>query len=362
MITNINLNMRYLTISASFFLTQCNAFMVSSPSLILSHRTPSRLAMAGKKPQMGSIVTIDCELTPEGDFVPEPLIDTKGQFTFVLGGGNYLPGLHELVADMSLGMLVDGVSLDAGWGSKNPNLIAVMQKKDMEIDVSTLKIGTELYLVNGMKATVTALSDATFTIDANPAMAGASYNAVIELLSFEDGPSIGEFSPQGTPSTFQIATFALGCFWGGELEFMRVPGVVGTKVGFTQGQKVNPTYEEVCSGTTGHTEAIMVTYDPRIVSYDSLVSKAMDRLGPDKYLLNQVGNDRGTQYRSGVYYHDDKQRVIAENIMQTFGEDCRTECLPAGKWYDAETYHQQYLLKGGQSARKNEDKKIRCYG
>ena len=362
MTMSISISMRYLAISSAFFLSPSNAFMISKPFMIHSQRTPAKLAMAGKKPQIGSIVTIDCELTPEGDFVPEPLIDTKGQFTFVLGGGNYLPGLHELVADMSLGMLVDGVSLDAGWGSKNPNLIAVIQKKDMEIDVSTLKIGTEMYLVNGMKATVTALTDETFTIDANPAMAGASYSAVVELLSFEDGPSNSEFSPQGVHSTFQIATFALGCFWGGELEFMRVPGVVGTKVGYTQGQKLNPTYEEVCSGTTGHTEAIMVTYDPCIVSYESLVAKAMDRLGSDKYLLNQVGNDRGTQYRSGVYYHDDKQKEVAERIMQTFGEDCRTECLPAGKWYDAETYHQQYLLKGGQSARKNDDKKIRCYG
>jgi len=348
--------------AAALLFCPCSAFVAPRHAFLNSMSTQSSLHMSREKPQMGSIVTIDCELTPQADFVPESLIDTKGQFTFVLGGGNYLPGLHELVADMSLGMLVDGVTLDAGWGSKNPNLVAVIQKKDMEIDVSLLQVGTELYLVNGMKARVTELGDETFTIDANPPMAGASYTAVVELLAFDDGPTKYEYSSQGDDSKFKLATFALGCFWGGELEYMRVPGVVGTKVGYTQGHKLDPTYEEVCSGTTGHTEAILVTFDPLVVSYEDLVMKAMDRLGSDKYLLNQVGNDRGTQYRSGVYFHDDMQKEVAERIMASFGETCKTECLPAGKWYDAEAYHQQYLLKGGQSARKNDERTIRCYG
>ena len=344
----------------------CSAFMGPTTFMHASSSATARLAQSSRhhaeKPPIGSIVTIDCELTPAADFVPESLIDTHGQFTFVLGGGNYLPGLHELVADMTVGMLVDGAELDAGWGSRNPNMIAVIQKKDMQIDVSSITIGTELVLVNGMKARVTDVTDETFTIDANPPMAGASYTAVVELLSFEDAPTQTEYSPQGVDSTYQLATFGLGCFWGGELEFMRVPGVVGTKVGYTQGHKLDPTYEEVCSGTTGHTEAIMVTYDPRVVSYEKLVTTAMDRLGANKFLLNQVGNDKGTQYRSGVYYFNDNQKEIAERILATFGDTVKTECKPAAKWYDAETYHQQYLLKGGQSARKNDDSTIRCYG
>jgi FKBP-type peptidyl-prolyl cis-trans isomerase 2 len=91
-------------------------------------------------------------MRPEGDFVPEPLVDTQGTFTFVLGGGNYLPGLHEVVADMTVGEEMENVSLDAGWGSRNPNLVATIKKADMgdQIDVSQLEEGVELYLVNGM--------------------------------------------------------------------------------------------------------------------------------------------------------------------------------------------------------------------
>jgi peptide-methionine (S)-S-oxide reductase len=88
----------------------------------------------------------------------------------------------------------------------------------------------------------------------------------------------------------------------------------------------------------------------------------MDNLGENKYLKNQVGNDVGTQYRHGIYYHNPKQRDVAQVIIESFGEDCVTECLPATKFYRAEDYHQQYLLKGGQSARKGEDSVIRCYG
>jgi peptide-methionine (S)-S-oxide reductase len=316
------------------------------------------------KPTLGDIVTIDCDAKPEGDFVPEPLIDTHGKLTFVLGGGNYLPGLHDVVANMSVGETVENVSLDAGWGSRNPNLVATIQKKEMgdQIDVDELKVGVELYLVNGMKAVVTEVTADTFTIDANPPLAGSSYNAKVTLLSIEDGPKEMEYVPEGVQSTYNLATFALGCFWGGELEFMRQNGVVGTKVGYTQGLKPEPTYKEVCSGTTGDTEAIMVTYDPRVVSYRQLVTVAMERLGTNKFLLNQVGNDRGTQYRHGIYYHDDMQKEIAEEIVRSFGPECKTEVLPARKFWDGEDYHQQYLLKGGQSARKGDSSTIRCYG
>lgn len=99
-------------------------------------------------------------------------------------------------------------------------------------------------------------------------------------------------SDAGEGRKYQLATFALGCFWGGELAYQRERGVVGTKVGYTQGHAVNPSYEEVCTGTTGHTEAMIVSFDPSTVSYERLVHLAMDRLGETKYLLNQVGNDK----------------------------------------------------------------------
>ena len=205
-------------------------------------------------------------------------------------------------------------------------------------------------------------TDETFTIDANPPLAGTSYKATVTLKSVEDAPTETEYKAEGVDCTYQVATFALGCFWGGELAYMRQPGVVGTKVGYTHGEKDEPTYQEVCSGMTGHTEAIQVVYDPRETTYEELVKLAMDRLGDNKFLLNQVGNDRGTQYRHGVYYHDDEQKTAAEKIVQSFGSSCKTECLPATKFWDAEDYHQQYLLKGGQSARKEDETTIRCYG
>jgi len=107
-----------------------------------------------------------------------------------------------------------------------------------------------------------------------------------------------------------------------------------------------------------------VIYDPRMVSYRSLVQLGLDRLGGDVYKLNQVGNDRGTQYRHGIYYHDDEQRRVAEELLAGLGGsgEVMTELEEAGVFYPAEEYNQQYLLKGGQSARKGASEAIRCYG
>lgn len=144
-----------------------------------------------------------------------------------------------------------------------------------------------------------------------------------------------------------------------------MPGVISSHVGYTQGQKVDPTYEEVCTGTTGHTEAIRIIYDPNLVPYTSLVQLVLDRLGGDVYKLNQVGNDRGTQYRHGIYYHNDEQRIVAEQLLKELGNgdgEVMTELKEAEIFYVAEEYHQQYLLKGGQSAKKGSSENIRCYG
>jgi peptide-methionine (S)-S-oxide reductase len=318
-------------------------------------------------------VTIECRLEPEGDFVPEPVIDgvvlrPKDPATtlmFVLGAGNYLPGLHDLVAGLVPGASCDKVPLDAGWGARNPDLVVQATFADSGLDPSQIKVGMELYLANGVKCIVTDIdsSNTGFTIDANPPLAGASYLASVKLLKVEEGPTVSEYQEEADSSSrFAVATFALGCFWGGELEYMREAGVVGTSVGYTQGDELDPTYEQVCSGATGHTEAMAVMYDPEKVSYERLVHMAMDRLEGNKYLLNQVGSDKGTQYRHGVYYHNALQKQIAEEIVGSFGADCVTECLPAKKYWIAEPYHQQYLLKGGQSARKGVKSVIRCYG
>ena len=320
-----------------------------------------------RKPTKGDIVTVDWTLEPRGDFVAEPLFDTAGQISFVLHGGNYLPGLHELIATMKPGEAVENVVLDAGWGERREDLVVKMPRQD-NLDMSKIAVGTELMLANGLRCVVTEVGEEDFTIDANPPLAGASYSANVKLVSVEEGPTKllyreddGDEEEKQT-GRYDVATFALGCFWGGELEFMCVPGVVGTKVGYTQGEKENPAYKEVCSGTTGHTEAIQIVFDPSVVSYEKLVHIAMDRLDDNKYLENQVGNDRGTQYRHGIYYHTSEQREIAQKILNTFGEHCKTELEQATVFYDAEDYHQQYLLKGGQSAKKGDDTMIRCYG
>jgi len=329
--------------------------------------SPESAFACNRKPREGDIVTVRWNLEPCDGLVAEQLFDTAGTMSFVLHGGNYLPGLHELVSTMTPGESVENKILDAGWGERREELVAKIPKDGQSgIDMSKIKVGTELMLSNGVKCVVTEISDTDFTIDANPPLAGASYSANVTLISVEEGPKqllYGEDGNEDMKQTrFDVATFALGCFWGGELEFMRVPGVVGTKVGYTQGDKDEPTYKEVCSGTTGHTEAIQIVYDPEIVSYDKLVHVAMDRLDDNKYLLNQVGNDRGTQYRHGIYYHSKEQREAAQKILDTFGEHCKTELEPARTFYSAEDYHQQYLLKGGQSAKKGDGTLIRCYG
>jgi len=147
-----------------------------------------------------------------------------------------------------------------------------------------------------------------------------------------------------------------------ELAYLRMPGVISTHVGYTQGHKEDPTYEEVCTGTTGHTEAIRIIYDPNIVLFSSLVRLGLEILGGDVYKLNQVGNDRGTQYRHGIYFHDNTQRKVADELLEGYGSGVMTEVKQASIFYVAEEYHQQYLLKGGQSAKKGASSNIRCYG
>lgn len=328
--------------------------------------TSSTSSALNRKPTKGDVVTVDWNLESRGDFVAEPLFDTTGTISFVLQQGSYLPGLHELVATMEPGETVENTVLDAGWGERRDDLVVKMPKQE-GLDMAKINVGTELMLANGMRCVVTEVGEEDFTIDANPPLAGASYTANVTLVSVEEGPTKLLYRKDGNDEEkqtgrYEVATFALGCFWGGELEFMRVPGVVGTKVGYTQGEKKDPTYEQVCSGTTGHTEAIQIVFDPCVVSYAKLVHIAMDRLDFSKYMLNQVGNDRGTQYRHGIYYHTSEQREIAREILNTFGEHCVTELEQQQHFYVGEDYHQQYLLKGGQSAKKGDDTVIRCYG
>ena len=145
------------------------------------------------------------------------------------------------------------------------------------------------------------------------------------------------------------ATFAAGCFWGVEVEFRNIPGVTAASVGYTGGTTERPSYEQVCTGRTGHAEAVQVEFDPSQVSYRTLVEAFFELHDPTQ--LNRQGPDVGTQYRSAIFTHDDEQRAVAEAVRAEVAAQrprpVVTEVVPAGAFWPAEEYHQQYLVKRG---------------
>eukprot|EP00834_Sanchytrium_tribonematis_P004246 NODE_198_length_13236_cov_1.328385.p8 type:complete len:173 gc:universal NODE_198_length_13236_cov_1.328385:10702-10184(-) len=160
------------------------------------------------------------------------------------------------------------------------------------------------------------------------------------------------------------ATFAAGCFWSVELVYQREPGVISTKVGYIGGTKENPTYEQVCSGKSGHAEAVSMTFDPKVVSYEKLLKVFWEKHDPTQ--MNRQGNDIGTQYRSAIFFHSEEQKNVAlkskDEEQKKYKTPIATEITPFKKFYDAEEYHQKYLEKGGQCSLKGDKTKIRCYG
>ena len=153
------------------------------------------------------------------------------------------------------------------------------------------------------------------------------------------------------PEGSSVAEFALGCFWGAEKAFWQVPGVISTAVGYEGGFTPNPTYEEVCSGRTGHAEAVRVVFDPAKVSYSDLLKVFWESHDPTQGM--RQGNDHGTQYRSAIFYHSPEQRAQAEESRDAYAKrlaeagygEITTEIAPAPEFYFAEDYHQQYLRK-----------------
>jgi peptide-methionine (S)-S-oxide reductase len=153
------------------------------------------------------------------------------------------------------------------------------------------------------------------------------------------------------PPGLERAMFAMGCFWGAERKFWELPGVHTTAVGYAAGHTANPTYAEVCSGMTGHTEAVLVVFDPKSIRYEDLLKVFWENHDPTQGM--RQGNDVGTQYRSGVYHFDDEQRHAAEASRDRFQARLSaagfgritTEIAPAPEFYFAEAYHQQYLAK-----------------
>jgi peptide-methionine (S)-S-oxide reductase len=227
---------------------------------------------------------------------------------------------------------------------------------------------------------------------------GGSYNLEIDYdtLTFP-GPEIGMISssllspsssssiiqmPSNSPSipNLELVTIAGGCFWGLELALQRLDGIKYTLVGYTQGldKETKPNYEQVSSGNTNHCEAVIVYYDPSIVSYDTVIRAVLDRV--DVTTVNGQGRDYGKQYRTGIYFHTTEQREIAQRMLseeliinpkynnnnnnnnKKIKIKIATELKPAKAFWPAEEYHQQYLEKRGQSSDKGNDDEIRCYG
>eukprot|EP00978_Attheya_sp_CCMP212_P011613 scaffold28743_cov45-Attheya_sp.AAC.3 len=213
---------------------------------------------------------------------------------------------------------------------------------------------------------------------------GGGYAAGIDYEALDHpGPELGTVAREGRvlqqsdrDPNVAVATFAGGCFWGLELAYQRVPGVLFTATGYTQGvssDDANPSYSQVCAGNTGHTEAVMVYYDPTQCPYDTLLDTFVNRV--DLSTINGQGSDFGTQYRTGVYFHTPEQETSARQRFALEQADTikyktkpiASELKAATPFWPAEKYHQQYLSKGGrtgspQNAEKGSTETIRCYG
>ena len=179
------------------------------------------------------------------------------------------------------------------------------------------------------------------------ALAGRSEPVATADTHFVNGTSIHPPFPDG----MEIAYFAMGCFWGAERIFWKIPGVYTTAAGYQGGYTPNPTYEEVCTTRTGHAEAVIVVYDPAKVSYERLLKDFWEQHDPTQGM--RQGNDRGTQYRSAIYTTSDEQLDIAKRSRDRYQAllsergfgSITTEIEPAGEFFYAEDYHQQYLAK-----------------
>jgi len=175
------------------------------------------------------------------------------------------------------------------------------------------------------------------------------YGAYLPLFRKKPTPEPGAES--GTE--LQQATFAAGCFWGVQAIFAKIPGVVKTRAGYSGGHLANPSYRQVCSGTTGHAEAVLVTFDPKQVSYETLLGFFWRMHDPTT--RNRQGPDVGSQYRSAIFYYSRKQMNTALKSKQAFDRSgvfknkTVTEIVPAARFYDAEEYHQDYFKKNGRA-------------
>lgn len=339
-----------------------------------SHRIPTPTTAS-----VGDIVTIDLDLRPEDGFVPEHLFDTSGRICLVLGWGGYLPALHELVKGMAVGDSLTKQSIDAGFGKRHSELIIKVPKSNLKKmqNVDKIVVGATLNLQGGIQVQVIEVQKDSIVVDANHPLAGSSYSCSLTVVDIERMPvdkmeyqdeTSSATSTTSKSSPYEVATLAMGCFWGIELAMMRVPGVAGTRAGYTQGIVADPSYQEVCRGDTKHREAVLVVYDSRIVSYKEILDIYAERLATteSQYTMDlfkeQEDDGELLQYKNGIYFHNAEQQKLAQAFLDSNHNRYDVELLKAATFYDAEEDHQQYLYKGGQSSRKNARETIRCFG
>jgi peptide-methionine (S)-S-oxide reductase len=275
--------------------------------------------------------------------------------SFQVGGGKVIAGFDAAVTGLEVGgTRTQRVPPEQAYGERNPEAVISVPKDNAPEGVEA---GTQVGLSNGLTARITEVTDTEVTLDINHELAGQTLNFEVELMALTKGDSL------------QTATFAAGCFWGPELAFQRVPGVVSTATGYSQGDAPDVTYEQVCSGNTGHAEVVQVLYNPDEVSYQQLLEVFTSIHNPTQ--LNRQGGDVGTQYRSGIYTHSDEQAAAAkqhlEKLNAELGGTVVTEVEPIRNYTVAEPNHQQYLAGGGrfgqpQSPAKGCNDPIRCYG
>ena len=182
---------------------------------------------------------------------------------------------------------------------------------------------------------------------AGEALPGRAAAMPVPAAHFVNGRPLKSPFPEG----LEVAAFGLGCFWGAERKFWQQDGVFTTAVGYQGGLTPNPTYQEVCSGGTGHTEVVLVVFDPKVTSYDKLLKVFWENHDPTQGM--RQGGDVGTQYRSAIYTYSDEQKRQAETSRASYQAALKqaglgaitTEILPAPEFFCAEEYHQQYLAK-----------------
>lgn len=273
---------------------------------------------------------------------------------------NEKPGIYvDIVSGEPLFASNDKFESDTGWPSftRPINKDEILEKKDLNAGLERTEVRSkkgDIHLGHvfddgpgptGLRYCVNSASLKFIPVEE---MKNKGYGRYLYLFD-ESGAEVEREPEKKSEKTLKEAIFAAGCFWGVEAYFKLIKGVKDTTAGYAGGQRKNPSYKQVCEGRTGHAEAVRVTFDPKIVSYEKLLEHFWKMHDPTS--LDRQGNDTGSQYRSIIFYHGEAQKEAAEKSKKeleksrVYKKEIVTEIIPAGDFYPAEDYHQDYLDK-----------------